>query len=708
MTTQLTRLINLSGSDAGFYILAIHSYIEGYLKKKFSGFDPEASFADNMYHMQTEFGRNSPSYLPALKNTFRHLRDEHFLTNRVRHEFAYITAEEARSATWNFLSFCELAGIDDPALAELRDSLELWDDRRSKMEIVKELSAKGFESNLRRLEIESLTNEIEEWKKSKAEEENLQKQIQTLNTQLDDEKTRADAKTEKAEKLRKERGELNRQLARLRKEIESHSEIESYLEVLKRLTNYTRTRLQYEQKILRLTPEQQKVLDQIQFNRDFLVKGGAGTGKTLVLLEALKRARAQEAGGLGLTEPGTYLLLTYTKTLAKYDQYISDIMNISGSQLGIKTVDSQLYRLLRKFAPQLTIDYGFNKSVLASLNTTDFLSDDLLFREIDDFLFGYGINEEEYIDQVIPRKGMKLPLSGSQRREVWKIRNQLKEKAVQQGRLSRNMAARFIHKNLELQENPGETDYIFIDESQDLPPVVLKVLKKLSRRAVIMAGDVDQSIYGIGSPYKRAGIDIRGNTRILKTNFRNPIPVHRLAENFRQLSDSIPFDTETQPDAFRDGPLPEIYTSDSVEELYKALVEKVSIFIGTLEYDPENICILAPTNRFLKVIAERLESENFRTVNIKDDGFEFSSSNAVRLSPMHSSKGLDFPVVLVFAPHLPGNDSLSDRTRDTLQRNLIYVSLTRAMDNLNVFIRNNPSEQPLKDLIRAFDEQEGK
>jgi superfamily I DNA/RNA helicase len=75
---------------------------------------------------------------------------------------------------------------------------------------------------------------------------------------------------------------------------------------------------------------------------------------------------------------------------------------------------------------------------------------------------------------------------------------------------------------------------------------------------------------------------------------------------------------------------------------------------------------------------------------------------------MHSSKGLDFPVVLVFVPHLPGNDSLSDRTRDTLQRNLIYVSLTRAMDNLNVFIRNNPSEQPLKDLIRAFDEQEGK
>jgi len=236
---------------------------------------------------------------------------------------------------------------------------------------------------------------------------------QTLNTKLEEEKTRVDAKTEKAESLRRERGDLNRQLARLRREIESHSEIESYLEVLKRLTNYTRTRLQYEQKILRLTPEQQKVLDQISFNRDFLVKGGAGTGKTLVLLEALKRARAQDSEGLGLTDPGTYLLLTYTKTLAKYDQYISDIMKISGSQLGIKTVDSQLYKQLKKVDPQLSIDYSFNKSTIAPLNNTDFLTDDLLLREIEDFIFGYGISEEDYIDQVIPRKGMKLPLSGS-------------------------------------------------------------------------------------------------------------------------------------------------------------------------------------------------------------------------------------------------------------------------------------------------------
>ncbi len=704
MNQQINRLINLSGSDPGFYILAIHSFIEGYMREKYSGFDPDATFADNMYYMKQDFIRNANRYISNLNETFKHLSREHSLTNKVRHEFQAVSDEEAKSATSNFLSFCELAGIESELLKTLNENLEVWDDRRSKIEISRELGSKKFESHLRKLQIDSLTKESAEWSAGKSKESALKKQIETLNGKLDSEKNKAQAKSEKAEALRQERGELKKQLGQLRKNLDSYGDMESYIEVLKRLTTYTRTRLQYEQKILRLTPEQQGVLNQISFNRDFLVKGGAGTGKTLVLLEALKRAQSREHGELGFTAPGSYLLLTYTKTLAKYDQYISDIMNISENQLQIQTVDKQLYRQLKKVDPRMGIDYSFNKSALASFNTTDFFTDELLHREIEDLIFGYSITEEEYIDKVFPRKGMKLPLNSNQRKKVWEIKKQLEEKMMQRGQVSRNLAGNLILRHLEVAEDPGEADYLFIDESQDLPPVILKVLKKLSRRAVLMAGDVDQSIYGIGSPYKRAGIDIRGNTRILKTNFRNPIPVHRLAERFRQMSDTIPFDEETQPEAFRDGPPPEIYSSGSVEELYKALVEKVKIFIETIEYDPENICILAPTNKFLKIIAERLEFENFQTVNIKDENFDFTRQNAVRLSPMHSSKGLDFPVVMVFVPFLPGNDSVNARTRDTLQRNLIYVSLTRAMDNLNVFVKSQPVEQPLKDLITAFAE----
>ena len=68
------------------------------------------------------------------------------------------------------------------------------------------------------------------------------------------------------------------------------SSASKYLETVGSLTSYTRTRLDFERDITRLTPEQQDVLDSISLTNDFLIKGGAGTGKTLVLIKALEKA----------------------------------------------------------------------------------------------------------------------------------------------------------------------------------------------------------------------------------------------------------------------------------------------------------------------------------------------------------------------------------------------------------------------------------
>jgi len=240
-------------------------------------------------------------------------------------------------------------------------------------------------------------------------------------------------------------------------------------------------------------------------------------------------------------------------------------------------------------------------------------------------------------------------------------------------------------------------DHIFIDESQDLYPVELKILKILSKSSLVMAGDTDQSIYGIGSPYQRAQISTSGSTRILKMNFRNTIPIHNLAENFRKIS-GYDFDASITPTAFREGPIPEIYTAADTSELYDQLVEKVKVFVNTIEYDPENICILAPTATFLWKIKDRLEKEGFSTVNIKDPEFSFKSEGSLRLSPLHSSKGLDIPVVLLFLPILFFNKEIGMEDSETLVRNLIYVSMTRAMDNLTIFMKEEPDNKILMDL----------
>ncbi|MBI9100200.1 MAG: DEAD/DEAH box helicase, partial [Spirochaetaceae bacterium] len=432
----------------------------------------------------------------------------------------------------------------------------------------------------------------------------------------------------------------------------------------------------------------------ITLKSDFLVKGGAGTGKTLILLEAMKEANA----GILPFANKKMLLLTYTNTLVKYDRYISDIMKIDDGESQINTADSYLNNIFENFFPAYTIDYSIAQNLCRELNDTDFFNDKQLKVEIEDFLLGYNISGKEYLDEMINRKGMKSKLTILQRQKVWEIKTSMEKKMLNEKTLSKSFSRfQLLGENL-----IREFDHIFIDESQDLYPIELQLLKRLSRSSLIMAGDTDQSIYGIGAPYERARISSGATTRILKTNFRNTIPIHSLAETFR-TGKGAEFDKGITPEAFRDGPVPELYQSADTEILYDQLVEKVKIFVNTIEYDPENICILAPSAKFLNKIGEKLHSEGFSSVNIKDPEFHFTSQGSIRLSPLHSSKGLDIPVVLLFLPVLFYNRELDKEESENLVRNLLYVSMTRAMENLNVFIKEDSKDPVLRDLVKVME-----
>ncbi len=96
----------------------------------------------------------------------------------------------------------------------------------------------------------------------------------------------------------------------------------------------------------------------------------------------------------------------------------------------------------------------------------------------------------------------------------------------------------------------------------------------------------------------------------------------------------------------------------------------------------------------------------YRYANIRDDDFSFKHEKTIRLSTLHSSKGLDFAVVLLYLPALPARTDYDDAAGAGLVRNLIYVAMTRAMDNLNVFTlegaHEGQQEEPLQDLVRVL------
>jgi hypothetical protein len=128
-------------------------------------------------------------------------------------------------------------------------------------------------------------------------------------------------------------------------------------------------------------------------------------------------------------------------------------------------------------------------------------------------------------------------------------------------------------------------------------------------------------------------------------------------------------------------------------------VEKAILFIDKLGYDSENTTILAPGKADVSAIQDNLSRRGIKSANNKDDSFSFTAEGLVRVSTLHSSKGLYFPVVLLYLPSLPNAPEYAEAAAG-LARNLIYVAMTRAMDNLNMFLMEETRERAVAELVR--------
>ena len=696
--SSISRLVNLAGSDPGFYILALHSYMEKYLKNDSPIYYTEEGYGDfgrNLMKLGEHIGQQYDKFNPELK-CFKAIAKEHKLTNEVRHEFKDFTSAEATQATFLFLQFCRLCQIDEgAALVQLEDTLEHWNERRSRKVENEELKRLKWDVFRSQRENKQLHAKLEEWQGKKLEYDELHLELDVLNSQLALYEKKESSSSDKNKKLKQERIELKERLKNKELELDKYKSIATYSYNLKRMVAYTRTRLDYERSIVRLTVEQKEVLNRIDLDGDYLIRGAAGTGKTYLVLETMRKAIIERKESLW--DDGRFVLLAYTKTLVKYNHYITRIMKLDARTDDlIGTVGSYLNTLIKGLKKGFT-DFKILGELCRKYNDPEiFSSYKQLQCELEDFIYWNGISRDEYIDENIERKGMTIPLGKSKREIVWNIKGQIEKEMLTLRKLSKGFSMNLLDHNVE----ESNVDTFFIDEAQDLSPIELRILKKLSRKGIIMAGDQGQSIYGIQSPYKRSGINIQGHTSFLKTNFRSTHAIHDLAGRFRSKEEN------EDSSAFRDGPHPELFTAQETEELYLLLNQRIHFLIDVLEYDSDNIFILVANSSMEKKVSRMVYESRYNTVNVKDESFDFLNSGEIRISPFHSSKGLDMPVVLLFLPKLFASniESYDHETTIHMQRNLLYVCMTRAMDMLNVFMKEKPEDEILIDLKKAFDE----
>ncbi|MFW5728557.1 MAG: UvrD-helicase domain-containing protein, partial [Spirochaetota bacterium] len=287
--------------------------------------------------------------------------------------------------------------------------------------------------------------------------------------------------------------------------------------------------MDYEQSLTKLTQEQRDAVDGISLEQNFLIRGTAGTGKSLVLIEALRKAVENPELDFGNREREKIVLLTFTRTLAKFDAYLSAINRIPGVDTLIRTVDAYILHKLKLINEEWAIGYDLPAPLVSELDTLDFMTDQELTVEIESFIFGNMIGVDEYA--TVERIGMRRRLGHVQRRRIWEIRDEVVRRLEESGRFSKNYARLKLLAQLRGRPAAGapadrrlrDARLLFIDETQDLTAADLAVLRELTGGYMIMAGDVDQTLYGVVSPYARAGIELSGRTRLLTTNFRNTV-----------------------------------------------------------------------------------------------------------------------------------------------------------------------------------------
>ncbi len=722
LETKLDRLTRLVGTDEGFYILALHAFVEYFLRyEKRYGEGP--TFPELTWIFREELLHDHGEEFVDGLYCLGRLGKQHALANRVRHAFEMMDPEEAAAATHLFATFCRLAGLDSFQQVHLLEkSLAIWSTRSSALESAAVI--RGMQEEIRRLQdrARGMLEQRREYEELKEKLEQAQRRLADSDRDMRQAREAEQHRKERLDALRRERNALIQERDGLLSRMEGYQELERYLGYLGRLSIYTRTRMDYEQSISQLTPEQEQIVSSLNPARSILIRGGAGTGKSLVLIECLRRYLSQKQLPLG--DQASVVLVTFTRALARYSRYIAEIKAMRIPPEIISTVDGLFFRKLQHISPEARYDFDLLEAWVTAERTPAFFSPEELASELENFLFAEGITEKEYLEEIVPRTGMRRRLSAQQRQAVWQIRQRMAAEMEDSRTYTKNYGRLKVLEYLQSHpEDRGIRDIgvLFLDEVQDLNPVALRALRELTRGAMIMAGDGEQSIYSCRSPFRRSGINLRGATRILKTNFRNTIQVYDLADRFRRRSlaaaasegpADAPADAATdatadapaeagRPFPFREGPPPELYTARSAEELQRLLLEKIRVFLEELGYDAENLCILVPRKCEIEPLRRVLEQAGLELEAIREEQFSFRSTGKLRVSTLHSSKGLDFPVVLLYLPYLPWRKDYDDAQTERLLRNLLYVGITRAMDNVNAFILE--SEDPvLRDLAASF------
>lgn len=293
-----------------------------------------------------------------------------------------------------------------------------------------------------------------------------------------------------------------------------------------------------------LHPEQRKWATK-DWNGPFRLSGGAGTGKTVVVLHRARNlARLNPKACIVVTTFTVNLAKALDEDLLRLDPTLLRAKALGEPGIYIAGIDSIAWSVLSDAGETIS---EATANVLGSAltdvsrrddgkerwrNAVDSAGSDLrselrstafFASEYQLVILANDVNSgETYLRVRRPGRGTRL--SRSDRAAVWQVVERYRAAGRSEAKLNYPEAASVAAEVLNLQAVGGrQADHVLVDEGQDLSPSHWKLVRALvepGANDVFIAEDSHQRIYGHRLVLSRFGFETRGRARRLTLNYR--------------------------------------------------------------------------------------------------------------------------------------------------------------------------------------------
>lgn len=447
-----------------------------------------------------------------------------------------------------------------------------------------------------------------------------------------------------------------------------------------------------------LHPSQRKLVQQA-FNGPARVLGGAGTGKTVVLMH---RARSLAKDVFTATED-RLLVTTFTRNLASaIGENLKSLCGDELKRIEVLHVDAIAARILRshsmEFSPanQEHLAESWQSAVAAAGDLT--LPIGFYREEWSRVIQAQGIAERAgYL--LASRTGRGTRLSRAMRAKIWDVFEEYQAELRSRGLMEWVDVSRQARQLVEKDSTRLPYRAALVDETQDLHPEQLRLLRALVPQGpndLFLVGDAHQRIYERKVVLSQVGINVRGRSRTLRINYRTTDEIRRWAVGV--LSGKAVDDLDgglADERGYRSlfhgaRPVVRIFPSSREEQEYvvKTLQERLKVD------SPDTICVVARTKRQLRdEYIPAIQAAGIPVLSL--DGRETDTGGeGIRVATMHRVKGLEFRSVIIAGAsdgYVPlstavdvGDDAEVKDEAILRERCLLYVAASRARDFLAV------------------------